>query len=126
MSRLPDLTSAFESVKSAVIDGSVTPPNYKAQEPILYTSSGIFGWYAKTEKGVIGIVRVTWSFLMEGYDYYYDDAYYVIEYGSEKCKPVSRDSLLEILGDHETNYIYKGEYDKYGKYTDRENIAMVD
>ena len=126
MSCLPDLTSAFEAVKGAVLNGSVTPPNYKAQEPILYTSSGIFGWYAKTEKGVIGIVRVTWRFSTETYDDCYDDAYYIIEYGSEECKPVSRDSLLEILGDHETSYIYTGEYDRYGKYIDRENIVIVD
>ncbi len=115
MSRLPDLTSAFESVKGALNSGSVTPPHFNNQEKLRNTTSGVFGWYAKTENGVVGIVRVTWCFYTEKYRDYYDDAYYIIEYGSDECKAIDRDALLELLGDYEATNIYTGEYNEYGK-----------
>ena len=119
MNRLPDLLSAFESVKGALNRGSVTPPHFNTQEELRNTTSGVFGWYAKTENGVTGIVRVTWCFCTEQYQLYYDDAYYIIEYGSDECKAIDRDALLDLLGDYETTYIYTGEYNEYGKYSDR-------
>ena len=119
MNRLPDLPSAFESVKDGLKSRSVTPPHFNNQEKLRNTTSGVFGWYAKTENGVIGIVRVTWCFYTEKYQYYYDDAYYIIEYGSDECKAIDRDALLDLLRDYETTYIYTGEYNEYGKYSDR-------
>lgn len=116
--KLPNLPSAYESVKIALNSGSVTPPHFNNQEKLRNTTSGVFGWYAKTENGVIGIVRVTWCFCTEKYQFYYDDAYYIIEYGSDVCKAIDRDALLELLGDYETTYIYTGEYNEYGKYRD--------
>ena len=115
MNRLPDLPSAFESVKDGLKSRSVTPPHFNNQEKLRNTTSGVFGWYAKTENGVIGIVRVTWCFYTEKYQYYYDDAYYIIEYGSDECKAIDRDALLELLGEYEATYIYTGEYNEYGK-----------
>ena len=111
---LPDLPSAMASVTSSYNAGNITPPHitsYKEKELLNY---GIFGWYAKTSGGVIGIIRVTWH-----YKYLtYDDAYYIVEYGSDECKPIDRDDLLEKLGDYETTYIYTGEYDENGKIRD--------
>ena len=115
MNRLPDLPSAFESVKGALKRGSVTPPHFNNQEKLRNTTSGVFGWYAKTESGIIGVVRVTWCFYTKGYQDYYDDAYYIIEYGSDECKAIDRDALLELLGDYEATYIFSGEYNEYGK-----------
>ena len=119
MIRLPDLPSAFESVKDGLKSRSVTPPHFNNQEKLKNTTSGVFGWYAKTENGVIGIVRVTWCFYTEKYQHYYDDAYYIIEYGADECKAIDRDALLELLGEYEVTYIYTGEYNEYGKYSDR-------
>ena len=116
--KLPNLPSAYESVKIALNNGSVTPPHFNNQENLKNTTSGVFGWYAKTENGVIGVVRVTWCFCTEKYQFYYDDAYYIIEYGSDECKAIDRNALLELLGDYETTYIYTGEYNEYGKYSD--------
>jgi hypothetical protein len=39
----------------------------------------------------------------------------VIEYGSSVCREIDRDSLLSLLGDYESTYIYSGEYKNYGK-----------
>ena len=115
---LPDLYSAFESVKTALNSGSVTPPHFNNQEKLKNTTNGVFGWYAKTENGILGIVRVTWCFCTEKHKLYYDDAYYIIEYGSNECKAIARDALIELLSDYETTYIYTGEYNEYGKYSD--------
>ena len=115
MNCLPDLPSAFESVKGALKRGSVAPPHFNNQEKLRNTTSGVFGWYAKTESGIIGVVRVTWCFYTKGYQDYYDDAYYIIEYGSDECKAIGRDALFELLGDYEATYIYSGEYNEYGK-----------
>lgn len=118
MQALPDLASAFDSVKRALEDGSVTPPHFNSQQDLTHTANGIFAWYAKTKNGVIGIIRVTWWFRTEnskGSNNYYDDAYYIVQYNSNKCKPIDRDSLLKRLGDYETTYIYTGEYNEFGK-----------
>ena len=114
MNRLPDLTSAFESVKKALDDGLITPPHYRKNA--ITTTNGLFAWYAKTERGVLGIIRVTWSFYAK--DTHYDDAYYIVEYASDECKAISRDDLLELFGDYEAPYIYKEKYNEYGKYSD--------
>ena len=123
--QLPDLSSAFSSVIDALNNGSVTPPNFSKDIEIKKTTNGVFGWYAKTESGVIGIIRVTWCFYSEKdnhyYDnFFYDDAYYIIEYGSDKVEPINRDALLEKLGEYETTYIYTGKYDEYGKVRNRD------
>lgn len=118
MNHLPDLPSAFESIKRALNGGLATPPHFNNQEKLRKTTSGVFGWYAKTENGVIGIVRVTWCFCTEKYQFYYDDAYYIVEYGSDEYRSISRDDLLELLGDYETTYIYTEKYNEYGKYSD--------
>ena len=119
MNRLPDLNSACETVIAALNSGSVTPPNFNNQEKLRNTLSGVFGWYAKTENGVIGIVRVTWCFATEKYKLYYDDAYYIVEYGSDVCKSIGRDALLELLGEYEATHIYTGKYNEYGKDFER-------
>ena len=123
MGRLPDLHSAFESVKEALNSGLITPPHFNNQEKLRRTTTGVFGWYAKTENGVVGIVRVTWRFYSEEYIDYYDDAYYIIEYGSDTCKSIDRDALRELFGDYETRYIYDGEYNEYGKIFSRDGTV---
>lgn len=111
--RLPDLASALATVAAACEEGLIVAPHFQkaSDASAIY---GVFGWYAKTKEGVLGIVRVTWRFSYEG-KRYYDDAYYVVEYGSEECRFISRDALLEIHGEKNTAYIYSGGYDENGK-----------
>ena len=112
---LPDLTSAYAAVKNAFENGDILPPHLQSYEDMENTTHGIFGWYAKTEDGIIGVVRVTWRYRSNTYSSYFDDAYYIIEYGSNECKAIERDLLLEKLGQYEKDYIYTGKYDEYGK-----------
>jgi len=117
MERLPDLASAFESVKTALNSGIITPPHFNNQEKLRHTANDVFAWYAKTEEGVIGIVKVTWRFVPETNSFnpaYNDDAYYFIEYGADECKAVDRDALIEMFGEYETTHIYTGRYNEYG------------
>ncbi len=113
LENLPDLSGAMQAVKKAFDAGEITPPHIEGYETMKQESYGIFGWYAKTADGVVGIVRVT--FCYSGRGWCYDDAYYVVEYGDRECTPIERDDLLEKLGESEVEYIYTGEYDKYGK-----------
>jgi len=108
---LPNLSSAVEYVVSAYERGEVAPPHIANYEQLELRSHAVFGWYAKTTEGFVGVVRVTWRYHSEERD----DAYYIIKYGSDECKPIDRDSLLELFGEYETTYIYKGGYDGKGK-----------
>ena len=112
---LPDLNAARRMVIDAFEKNEIKPAHIKNFEKMTEESNSIFCWYAKTDAGVLGIVRVNWKYNNGNRDCY-DDAYYVIEYGSNECSPVDRDTLLEMLGDYETSYIYKHEYTEYGKF----------
>ncbi len=108
---LPNLSGAMQAVKEAFDAGQITPPHIEGYGDMKQEAYGIFGWYAKTAEGVVGIVRVNFC-----YDsWYFDDAYYVIEYGTEECAPITRDELLTLLGEYETTFVYDGEYDERGK-----------
>lgn len=119
---LPNLASAIDAVAQDFGNGKIEPPhieNYKAMTNTVY---GIFGWYAKTEEGMLGVIRVTWCYRSDDYKVYFDDKYYTVECGSEICSPIDRDSLLEKFGEYETTYIYDGEYDREGKVVPHELV----
>lgn len=116
LNALPDLRAAITTVADAYDKGEIHPPHIKNYEKLSIRDYGIFGWYAKTDDGVIGIVRVSFCYSGKGADgLRLDDAYYIIEYGSNTCKPIDRDALLERLGECESTYIYTGEYNERGK-----------
>lgn len=124
LQKLPDLQSAVASVISALEAGEIMPPHLKNVNQDKLQSSGVFGWYAKTDNGVIGVIRVSWYYkdtALGHYedDCYFDDAYYIIEYGSDECVPIDKAALSDRIGaDYEKSYIYAGEYDEYGKVRD--------
>ena len=121
---LPDLQAAVAAVISTFEAGEIKPPHLQNANQEKLKSSGVFGWYAKTANGVIGVVRVSWCYEdrdLSHYDddRYFDDAYYIIEYGSNECVPIDKDALSDRIGaDYEKSYIFAGEYDEYGKVRD--------
>ncbi len=115
LNALPDLASAMSSVVNAYEAGTITPPHIEGYSDMELRNYGIFGWYAKSESGVLGIVRVTWHYMDDSNDRLYDDAYYFIEYGADEYKPILRDDLLEWIGEYEKTYIYEGGYNEKGK-----------
>ena len=119
LAALPNLSAAYAAIKSAFENRDIQPPHIQYDDGMKNTVNGIFGWYAKTSEGIIGIVRVNWCYVSSEYDLCFDDAYYIIEYGANVCVPTDRDDLLRKIGDHEATYIYTGEYDEFGKVYDR-------
>ena len=119
MNVLPDLSSAFSTIKHSFENSEIHPPHIRDYENMENTLNGIIGWYAKTDDGIIGIIRVSWCYVSEEFDLYYDDAYYIIEYGSDVCTFMDRDELLEKHGEYENLYVYTGDYDDLGKVYDR-------
>ena len=109
---LPDLSLAYETIHSQFEKGKITPSHLKGYEDMELYSYGIFGWYAKTEDGILGIIRVTWRYKI--HPSCYDDAYFVIEYGSNKCKAIDRDDLVAKFGQYETTYISDEPYTENG------------
>ncbi len=121
---LPDLQAAIAAVTSAYYAGEIIPPNFSYAEQSTQESYGIFGWYAQTESGVIGIVRVTWCYKNRELEHnisdrYYDDAYYIIEFGQNVCDPIQRDALCERIGQYDKTFIFDGSYDEFGKILER-------
>lgn len=119
--KLPNLQTAVTAVISELEAGKIKPSHIQNVNQEKMRGSGVFGWYAKTAKGIIGVVRVTWLYVDTDLRYYsdglyFDDAYYIVEYGSEECVPIDRDALLDKIGaDYEKSYIFDGKYDGYGK-----------
>ena len=119
LNALPNLPSAYATIKDSFKNGEIHPPHIQDYENMENTVNGIIGWYAKTDDGIIGIIRVTWCYVSDEYDICYDDAYFIVEYGSDVCERIDRDALLEKHGDFENVNIYEGEYDALGKVYDR-------
>lgn len=113
LQRLPDLSATCKAISVALAWDDITPPHIQDYEQYDNTVKSVFGWYAKTDDGVIGIVRVTWVYT-ERLAGYYDDAYYVVEYGADGYEPIERDALIERLGNCEATYISTYAYNQKG------------
>ena len=108
---LPDLPSAIATIAQEFDKGNITPPHIAKAGELDLRTHGIFGWYAKTNDGVVGVVRVTWQYRSEQMD----DSYYIVDNNANVIRSIDRDDLLEKLGEYETTYIFDGSYDKNGK-----------
>ena len=111
LKNLPDLPSAIATIAQEFDKGNITPPHIAKAGEVDLLAYGIFGWYAKTNDGVIGIVRVTWKYKRGEMD----DSYYIVDKNSNGVMSIDRDDLLEKLGEYEATYIFDGSYDKNGK-----------
>lgn len=74
----------------------------------------LFGWYAKVNGKIYGVIKTTWTYLEEydrsGYPWYnihYDDRYLLYDPEENAWSDVSRDDLKALLG---LRNVYNGEY----------------
>ena len=111
LKNLPDLPSTISTIAQEFDKGNITPPHIAKAGELDLLAYGIFGWYAKTNDGVIGVVRVTWQYKSGETD----DSYYIADKNSDGVMSINRDDLLEKLGEYEATYIFDGSYDKNGK-----------
>ena len=105
-------TAATAKIDKMAAEGKIIPPHIKDYQNSTNVFYGVFGWYAKTNDGVIGIIKLSFSCRSPENKDLYDDAYYVVKYGSDEITPVDRDDLLDLPGH---NFVYSGAYDDKGK-----------
>ncbi len=117
LENLPDLRSAMVAIAEAFDAGEITSSHIANLSELSLHTYGIFGWYAKTDNGVVGVVRV--SFRYACFPVLFDDAYFIIEPGESSYSAIERDALLARLGSCEPTYIYTGEYTENGKIYDQ-------
>ncbi len=76
----------------------------------------LYGWYAKAEDKIYGVIKTTWIYLEEffanGYSYpfynaYYDDSYLLYDPETAAWSAISRDDIAALLG---TRNVYQGSY----------------
>ncbi len=102
LQNLPDVAGY---VRSLNLD-ALSPPNRDVEgRDLLFR--GAYGWYEKTDKGVLAFVKVIWMYDYEGYGYIYDDLYIQLTLDGTQVR--TRDQMLDILG--ENSNIYTGSYD---------------
>ena len=117
LAKLPDLAYALDEITHRFHEGNFAPPHLPGFENKSADSYGILAWYAKTKDGVIGIVRVSWRYGNGSnaiIDSFFDDKYFIIEYGSQEIHAIDRDDLLLKVTDVPV-YIYHGDYGPKGK-----------
>ena len=123
LEKIPDLYSAIHAVNEDVEKGRIAPPHI-SKETVASAdrvNTGVFGWYVKCTDGkVYGVIRVSYKVKTKNYQYLYDDAYYLVEYGAQTCEPIERDELMArlcmkkpVYGKYISN-IYVGEYNENG------------
>ena len=134
--KMPDLYSAIHAVNENVESGHIAPPHI-SKETVASAdrvNTGVFGWYVKCTDGkVYGVIRVSYKVRAQNYQNFYDDAYYLVEYGAQTCEPIERDELMARLGMKKPqintvyeiyrNNIYVGEYNENGMDLSRLAIA---
>ena len=104
---LPDAAGAMDAVKSKYDEGGIVPPHFTAQ-------NAFFGWYAKTDRGVFFVVKVMWLITAKNM-WHYDDCYFITSNNGADLKEISRDDLLEILG-NDNSFVYQDEYNAVKPY----------
>ena len=116
---LPDLQSAVASVIDALKAGEIKPPHLKNAKQESLKDYGVFAWYAKSDDGVVGVIRVSLyyedSSLGHYFDNkYYDDAYYIVEYGADECIAIDKEMVPDSISAYNASYIFRCDYDEYG------------
>lgn len=108
-----DLASAVSTVSKALETGTITPTHIPAIDSKKLKKHGVFAWYAKTEDGIVGVVKVSWLYEdREIWKWFYDDKYFIIESDSKVCQSIDRDDLLKLVVG--SSYIFNGEYEEDG------------
>lgn len=108
-----DLASAVSTVSKELETGNITPTHIPYIDLKKLKKHGVFAWYAKTEEGIVGVVKVSWLYEdREIWKWFYDDKYFIIESDSKVCQSIDRDELLKLV--KKSDYIFNGEYEEDG------------
>lgn len=115
MSQIGDVAGRLAELAEAYAT-EVPKPSHVDPEGKELRCLNLYGWYAKVDGKVYGVVKTTWiyleEFMEEGYGYpwykaYYDDSYLLYDPETAEWSAVSRDDLTALLG---TRNVYQGGY----------------
>ena len=89
-----------------------TPPHIAPDGKTLLCLN-LYTWYVKADDKLYGVIKTVWRY-REKDDYflqYYDDAYILYDISAGTAKDISRDDLLNTVGERN---VYVGEYNESG------------
>ncbi len=112
MSGLYNLGSEVERLSAQYKENVPKPPHFNPGEKELL-SLKVEGYYHKTDKGVLQIIKTTWTYVTREhntYYYYYDQTFTIYENG--RAKRISREKLSALIG---YDVCIAGENYKYGQ-----------
>lgn len=130
LNNLPDLASALQTINTAYDAGQITPPHLKGWENMRSVSYVVFGWYAKTDNGVYGVIRVSWKYADDTKKYqddwyHYDDQYYLVETDSSDCQPITHSDLTALLGKYASFVIQTEGYNDSGRIIENDILSPI-
>ena len=101
--------SAHLSEKAKEYAEKLPIPPYTDPEGKTLLCLNLYAWYAKVDGKLYGVIKTAWRYMEEGdyYVQYYDDNYVLYDMSSESAAEISRDDLIELLGERN---VYTGEY----------------
>jgi hypothetical protein len=78
----------------------------------------VFGWYAKVDGKIYGIIKTAWRYENpdDMYVQYYDDLYLLYDPDQQAYRTIDRDSLVELVGGYRNIY--------HGKYNEEISVPM--
>lgn len=89
-----------------------TPPHIAPDGKTLLCLN-LYAWYVKADDKLYGVIKTVWRY-REKDDYflqYYDDAYILYDISAGTAKDISRDDLVNTVGERN---VYMGEYNESG------------
>ena len=108
--------SVYLSEKAAEYSKQLPTPPHTEPEGKDLVCLNMYAWYAKVDGKLYGVVKTSWWYYQQENDghlqydvQYYDDAYVLYDMSANTVTDISRDDLLNIVGERN---VYTGEYGK--------------
>ena len=108
IARLTDISVYLSERAKEYKEQLPTPPHTDTEGKKLLCIN-IYGWYARVDGKLYGVLKTSWRYQDEGdcFVQYYDDSYVLYDMAESTAREISRDDLIEIVG---TRNVYMGEY----------------
>lgn len=108
MAKMVNISAHLSQKAKEYAEELPTPPHTDPEGKTLLCLN-LYAWYEKVDGKVYGVIKTAWRYMEEGdyYVQYYDDNYVLYDMSSESAAEISRDDLIELLGERN---VYTGEY----------------
>ncbi len=108
MAKMVNISAHLSQKAKEYAEKLPTPPHTDPEGKTLLCLN-LYAWYEKVDGKLYGVIKTAWRYMEEGdyYVQYYDDNYVLYDMSSESAAEISRDDLIELLGERN---VYTGEY----------------